>query len=84
MKKLPVHLGDLTGPEGNAHCILGRCEEALKTFDARDEIRDFLDDATSGNYDHLLDTVLKYFDDLDGSVEDLREYLAELEEEGSL
>lgn len=71
--KYPVHLGDLTGPDGNAYCVLGRCQQSMKLCEARDEIRDFMDQATSGNYEHLLDTVLEFFEDLDGSIEELRE-----------
>lgn len=71
---VPVHLGDLMGPEGNAFIILGRCRESFKLLGMLDDYSEFSTEAKSGNYDHLLDTVLAWCEDLDGSIEDYRDY----------
>ena len=51
----------MTGADGNAFAILGRCKEAAWRMDHA-EYENFLDEATSGDYDHLLQTVHKYFE----------------------
>lgn len=58
-------LGNIEGPEGNAFVILGRAQAVAKAIN---ELRPgFLDwpaidaEAKSGDYDHLLDTMEKYF-----------------------
>ena len=57
-----VDLGRLSGPEGNAVCILGRCQEAARHADWTDEqFAEFNTEATNGDYSHLLQTVKKYF-----------------------
>lgn len=77
-RKVPVHLGDLSGPDGNALVVLGRCRQYWKeverlglrpptTFD------EFYTEATDGDYEHLLATVEKYCDDLDESITRLRD-----------
>lgn len=60
MFKPLLYLGNLDGPEGNAFCILGR---AMKV--AKENAMDWKaihDEATSGNYEHLLDTIREHFD----------------------
>jgi hypothetical protein len=51
----------LSGNDGNAFAILGRVQAALRKAGASQEaIRDFLDEAKSGDYDHLLQTAMKW------------------------
>lgn len=51
----------LVGEDGNAWSILGRVTRALERADVeRDEINEFLDEAMSGDYDHLLYTVTRW------------------------
>lgn len=48
--------------DGNAFGILARCQHAAKRA-AWDEryLEEFLDEATNGDYNHLLRTVMQYF-----------------------
>lgn len=51
----------LSGTDGNAFAILGRVQSALRKAGAsNDAIRDFVKEATAGDYDHLLQTAMKY------------------------
>jgi len=51
----------LVGEDGNAFAIMGRVTREMKRQGVPKEIRDaYLKEATSGNYDHLLLTTLKY------------------------
>ncbi len=51
----------LSGTDGNAFAILGKVQAALRRAGAsQDAIRGFLDEAKSGDYDHLLQTAMKY------------------------
>ena len=52
---------ELVGEDGNAYSILGRCTLALKRNGLRDEVEAFRKEATSGDYDNLLRTVLAWF-----------------------
>lgn len=50
----------LVGEDGNAFHILGKVRRALRRNGESDEfIRAFMDEATSGDYNHLLATVMK-------------------------
>lgn len=60
----------LIGEDGNAFSILGRCRRAMKEQYRNDGIstEEFLEawsrfetEATSGDYDHLLQTVMQWF-----------------------
>jgi hypothetical protein len=56
----------LTGTDGNAFSLMGRCTAAIKESDlAREEVRritdEFRDEAMSGDYDHLVATCANYF-----------------------
>ena len=48
-------------PDMNAYAILGRCHAALRELDAEDAWKQFHDEATSGDYAHLLSTVRRWF-----------------------
>jgi hypothetical protein len=51
----------LVGENGNAFVILGRVCRALKQNDVpKERIEMFRKEAVSGDYDHLLQTVLKW------------------------
>lgn len=53
-------LGNLGGPEGNAFVILGRAQKVAKENDMDwDAINA---DATSSNYEHLLEVINEHFD----------------------
>ena len=49
----------LVGEDGNAFFILGRVQHAMKKAGwTEQEIREFIKEATAGDYDHLLRTVM--------------------------
>jgi hypothetical protein len=51
----------LIGEDGNAFAILGRVSKALRNAGADQEyINQFRNEATSGDYNHLLSTAMKY------------------------
>lgn len=53
----------LVGQDGNAFSILGRCKRAAQRANVPpQDIDDFMKEATSGNYDHLLATCMAWFD----------------------
>lgn len=53
---------DLKGPEGNAYVLLGRAGDALKREGISEEERNhFHNQATSGDYDNLLATIMEWF-----------------------
>jgi hypothetical protein len=51
----------LTGTDGNAFAVLGRVNRALRQAHIPDAERQaFMQEATSGSYDQLLQTVLRW------------------------
>lgn len=53
----------LLGEDGNAFAILGRVQKALKRGGASSEqVKEFLDEAMSGDYDNLLRVVMRWVD----------------------
>ena len=53
----------LVGTDGNAFAVLGRVFRALREAGWSQEERDaFQKEATSGDYNHLLGTVMKHLD----------------------
>lgn len=53
----------LLGRDGNAFAILGACHQAAKRAGwDKERIAEFTSKATDGDYDHLLGTVMEYFD----------------------
>ena len=53
----------LTDQDGNAFAILSRCRKAAREAGLRDsEINAFVTEATVGDYDHLLQTAIHWFD----------------------
>ena len=53
----------LTGEDGNAFAILGRCRAAARKASwSQERIQEFLDKARSGDYNNLLCVCTEYFD----------------------
>lgn len=50
----------LIGEDGNAFSIIGRVSKALRAAGYSEATKEFSNDAMSGDYDHLLQTVLRY------------------------
>ncbi len=50
----------LTGEDGNAFAILGRVRRAILRSDHPELVEAFLQEAMSGDYDHLLLTCMRY------------------------
>ena len=50
----------LTGEDGNAFAILGRVRRGILRSNHPELAEDFLREATSGDYDHLLLTCMRY------------------------
>lgn len=51
----------LSGMDGNAYSILGRVRRALREAGAtNDEISEYFNEATSGDYDHLLRVTMNW------------------------
>jgi hypothetical protein len=60
MPKYPHITVSLLGENGNAFNLLGIMSRELKRNNvSKEEITSFLDEATSGDYDHLLQTCMK-------------------------
>ena len=54
---------ELSGQDGNAFFILGRARTVAREAGWSDEKwKEIMTEATSGDYDHLLQTMMKYFD----------------------
>ena len=61
--KYPEITVQLSGQNSNAFCILGICQRAMKrAYLPQKEIDQFMKEATSGDYNHLLATVMAWFD----------------------
>jgi hypothetical protein len=50
----------LIGEDGNAFAILGKVSGALKRAGHKELAEEFMEEATSGDYDHLLATAADY------------------------
>jgi hypothetical protein len=50
----------LTGEDGNAFSILGRVKRAIMRSNHPELATDFMQEATAGDYDHLLCTCMLY------------------------
>ncbi len=50
----------LLGQDGNAFFILGSVNKALKRAGMEREAKEFMEEATKGDYDHLLQTAMKF------------------------
>ena len=53
----------LVGTDGNAFAILGKVTGALRRAGhTPEEVKQFQDEATAGDYDHVLQTCMKWVD----------------------
>lgn len=53
----------MIGEDGNAFFILGKCKRAARDAGWDDQRwTAFVNEATSGDYDHVLQTVMHYFE----------------------
>jgi len=60
--KYPEITIPLEGEDGNAFAILGRVSRIAKQEGvSKEEIKAFMDEAMSSDYDHLLRTVMRWF-----------------------
>ena len=61
--KYPQVKVKLVGMDGNAFFIMGRCQQAAKRANLPpEEIKAFAEEASAGDYNHLLATCMKWFD----------------------
>jgi len=52
----------LVGEDGNAMSIMGRASKVLRRAGRADEVPAFMAEAMAGDYDHVLQTCMKWFD----------------------
>lgn len=65
----------LVGQDGNAFAILARCSDAMERVGwSETEIKDFRREAMSGDYPHLLVTVMDYCNDVSEDEEEEDEW----------
>ena len=61
MVRYPQVEVQLVGEDGNAFAILGRVKKAmLRAGLTNDQVQEYYDEATSGNYDNLLRVTQRY------------------------
>jgi len=60
--KYPEVTVQLAGEDGNAFAILGRVSTALRRAGHPEAANRFMEEATSGDYNHLLQTCMEYVD----------------------
>lgn len=61
--KYPEIEVQLSGRDGNAFMIIGRVAKELRQAGvSAEEIKEFQDEATSGDYDHVLQTAMAWVD----------------------
>lgn len=59
--KYPEVTVQLTGRDGNAFAIMGAVKREMRRANlSPDQIQEYLDEARSGDYDHLLQVTMKY------------------------
>lgn len=51
---------ELTGEDGNAFAVMGAVNKALRRAGHRDATTEFMAEAMSGDYNHLLQTCMKW------------------------
>ena len=60
--RFPEVVVQLSGEDGNAFSILGKVSKALKTAGHKEAVEEFYEEATSGDYNHLLQTAMSFVD----------------------
>ena len=73
MSKTNIKL-NLEGVDGNSFCLLGHAQRELRRNHKMDMWEDFLAEATSGDYNHLLATLSDWFDVCFGDEDEDDEY----------
>ena len=59
--KYPEIEVELVGTDGNAFALIGKVQKALKEAEvSKEEIDSFFNEATSGDYNHLLRTCMSW------------------------
>jgi hypothetical protein len=59
--KCPNVRVELVGSDGNAFAILGKVRQAMRRAKVPEAVvKEYMDEATNGDYDHLLQTTMKY------------------------
>ena len=59
--KYPEITVQLTGEDGNAYAIMGRVMRALRRAGVQKvEIDKYMEESTAGDYDHLLQTAMRW------------------------
>lgn len=54
---------ELLGSDGNAMLIIGKCRRALQRAGyTKEQVEEFSKEATSGDYDHVIQTAMKWLD----------------------
>ena len=52
---------ELVGQDGNAFSIMGRVSRAMRRAGlTQEQIKEYTDEATAGDYDHLLQTTMRF------------------------
>lgn len=77
--RVPVHLSDLTGPQGNVYSVIGNCKRSLKQcadtgMPINPKAIATVTLYTERSYGQTIDLIDTYFDDLDGSIANLRRH----------
>lgn len=62
MPRCPDVKVELSGQDGNAFLVLGRVRRALHNAGYEREAEQFIQEATSGDYEHLLATCMEWVD----------------------
>lgn len=75
--KLPVHLGDLRGPAGNVFAVVGQLKRTIRQLEQAgitipEQARKVADEFATRTYEETLDLIGEHYEDLDGSLEELR------------
>lgn len=58
--KFPDVVVELSGSDGNAFAVMGKVTKALRRAGHDYAVADFREEATSGDYDHLLQTCMRW------------------------
>ena len=59
---IPEQKPTLVGVDGNAYCVMGYVSKMLKAAGLGSLVKEYTDDATSSDYNHLLATSCDYLD----------------------
>jgi hypothetical protein len=60
--RFPNVIVQMSDEDGNAFAIIGRCRRAARGKLSEAELAEFQKEATAGDYSHLLQTVMRWFE----------------------